>query len=106
MLIATRSSQDFACWLRATASARLTREQDGLAFSILGPGPAAKQKLHFLVPPHERCQAGRMERLEATLHGTGAQRGPGPCRLGHALEGPAPEVFQVEEIAEKSSRAL
>src|SRR5262249_29746666 len=46
------------------------------------------------------------QRLEAACHGTCAQRGPGPRRLGEALEVPKPKLLQFKEIAEKSTRAV
>ena len=47
-----------------------------------------------------------MQRLEAAFHRTRPQRRPGPHRPGDALEVLRPEVLQLEQIAEKSSRAL
>ena len=47
-----------------------------------------------------------MQRLEAALHRTRPQRGPGPHRTGDTLEVLRPEVLKLKEIAEKPSRAL
>ena len=47
-----------------------------------------------------------MQRLEAAFHRTRPQRRPGPHRPGDALEVLGPEIPELEEIAEKLSRAL
>jgi hypothetical protein len=61
MLIAVRSSQDFACCLRATASARL-KQASAFAASraISGPHPA-----------------------ECLIEGLGPLRGQPACEVGH-----------------------
>ncbi len=47
-----------------------------------------------------------MQRLEAALHGTRPPRRPSPHRPGDALEIRGSEVLQLEQIPEKSSRAV
>jgi len=52
------------------SNACLTREQHDLTFTGLCPGPAPKQQVHFFLAANKGGQAGRVQRLEATLHGT------------------------------------
>ena len=47
-----------------------------------------------------------MQRLEAAFHRTRPQRRPGPHRPGDTLEVLRAEVLELEQIAEKLSRAL
>ena len=47
-----------------------------------------------------------MQRLEAARHRARSERRPGPHRPVDALELPGPEVFELEQMAEKSARAL
>ena len=47
-----------------------------------------------------------MKRVKAALHGARPQRRPGPRRPGDALKVPGPKILELEEIAEKLSRAL
>ncbi len=47
-----------------------------------------------------------MQCLEAACHGTRLQNRPRPHRPRNALEAPRPKVIELEETAEKSSRAL
>ena len=47
-----------------------------------------------------------MQRLETAFRRTRPQRRPGPHWPGDALEVLGPEVLQLEQIAEKFSRAL
>src|SRR5208282_5370747 len=54
----------------------------------------------------EGSQAARVQRLEAALCRTCAQRRPGPHRPGDALEILGSEVLQLEQIAEELPRAL
>src|SRR5262249_6574593 len=54
----------------------------------------------------EGGQAGRVQRLEAACHGTRLQHRPRPHGPGNTLEAPHPKVIELEETAEKSSRAL
>ena len=88
------------------ADAGLAGEQHHLAFTGLCPRPTPQQQFEFFFPPDEGSQAGRVQRLEAALHGTCPQRRPGPHRPGDALEVLGPEVLKLEEIAEESSRAF
>src|SRR5262249_53669532 len=88
------------------ADAGLAREQHHLAFAGFCPGPAPKQPFRFFLAPDEGGEAGGMHRLEAACHGTRLQHRPRPHRPGNALEAPRPKVIELEEIAEKSSRAL
>jgi hypothetical protein len=58
----------------------LSGDQDGLAFTCLGPGPALQQQLGLLLAPDEGCKAGRVQRLQTAFHETGPQRRPRPHR--------------------------
>ena len=91
---------------RDFADACLAGEQHHLAFTRLCPEPAPKQQFGFFFPPDEVGQAGRVQGVEAALHGTRPQRSPGPRRPGDALEVRGSEVLQLEEIAEQPSRAV
>ena len=88
------------------ADTGLAGEEHHLAFAGLCPRPAPQQQFEFFFPPDEGGQAGRVQRLEAAFRRTRPQRRPGPHRPGDALEVLCPEVLQLEEIAEKLSRAL
>jgi hypothetical protein len=47
-----------------------------------------------------------VHRLEAACYGTRLQHRPHSHRPGNALEAPHPKVIELEETAEKSSRAF
>ena len=47
-----------------------------------------------------------MHRVESAFRGTRPQSRPGPGWLGDPLEVSEPETLQLEEIAEKSARAV
>jgi hypothetical protein len=68
------------------ADAGLAREQLHLAFPGLYPRPAPQQPFQFLLPPDERGQPARPQRLEAALDGPRPQRRPGRHRPRDALE--------------------
>ena len=84
----------------------LAREQHDLAFTIRCLEPAPPQQFEFFFAPDEGGQAGRVQRLEAACHGTRLQHRPRPHRPSNTLEAPHPKVIELEETAEKSSRAF
>ena len=88
------------------ADAGLAGKEHHLAFAGLCLRPAPQQQFEFFFPPDEGSQAARVQRLEAAFRRTRPQRRPGPHRPGDALEVLGPEVLQLEQIAEKPSRAL
>jgi len=88
------------------ADAGFAGKERHLAFAALCSRPAAQQQFGFFLPPDERGQAGRVQRLEAAFDGTRSQRCPGPHRSGDAFEVFGPEVIQLEDIADQPSRAL
>ena len=77
-----------------------------LTFAALCLRPASQQQLAFLLAPDERRQCRRVERFEAAFRGTRAQRRPDPRWLLDTFEIFLPEVLQIEEIAEKTARAV
>src|SRR3954467_3745566 len=88
------------------SDACLAGEQHDLAFTRLCPEPAAEKQFDLFFPPDKGCEAGRMQRVKAALHGTRPQRRPGSRRPGDALEVPGSEIPELEEIAEKLPGAL
>jgi hypothetical protein len=87
-------------------NAGLAGEEQHLAFAGLGSRPAPRQQFEFFFPPDEGCQASRVQCLEAAGYRAWPQRGPRPHWLDDALDFPFPEVIQIEQIAEKLSRAF
>ena len=88
------------------ADAGFAREQHHLAFAAPCQGPAPRQQPGLFVPSDQRRQATRMQGVEAAFHRAEAQRRPGPCRLGNAFELLRAEIAQIEELADKPSRAF
>ena len=86
--------------------ARLAGEEHHLSFAGFRLGPTPQQQFKFFFPPNEGRQADPMQRVEAAFKRTRPQRRPGSHRPGDALEVLGPEVPQLEEIAEKPSRAI
>ena len=86
--------------------AGLAREQHRLAFPSRCRGPAPKQQFGLFLPPDEGGQAGPVQRLEAARHRTRPHHRPGPDRPVNAVQVPPPKVVELEEIAEKPSRAF
>src|ERR1700730_7019566 len=66
----------------------------------------SSQQFGFFFPSDEGGQAARVHRLEAAFRGTRPQCRPSPRWVGDALEVRGPEALQLEEIAEKSARAV
>src|SRR4051794_9591911 len=58
------------------ADPRFTRKQHHLTFAHLGPRPAPKQQLAFLLPPDQGSQGPVMKRLEAAVDRTGPHDRP------------------------------
>ena len=83
----------------------LAGEEHYLAFAGLCFGPAPQQQFKFFFPPDESSQSSRVQRLEAILNRTRPQRGPGTYWLGDTLDFLGPKVLELEQIADKFSRA-
>ena len=81
-------------------------KQQHLAFAVLCSCPAPLQHLEFFFPSDQGGETGGMQCLETAFHGTRLQHRPGPHRPGNALELPHPKVLELEEAAEKLSRAF
>src|SRR5262249_54016328 len=88
------------------ADAGLAREQQHLAFTALRSGPAPQEQFGFFFPSDEGGQTARVHRVEPAFRGTRPQSRPGSRWLGDALEVSEPDIVQLEEIAEKSARAV
>ena len=84
----------------------LAREEHHLTFAGLCLRPASQQQFEFFLPPDERGQSARVQRLEAAFHRARPQRSPGSHRPSDALEVLCSEVLKLEQIAEQFSCAL
>ncbi len=84
----------------------LAADQNHLPLACGGAPPAAQQQLDFLLPPDERGQRSRAQRLEAAQDAALADDAPGALRLGEAGERPAPKIRDLEEGADLPPRAL
>jgi hypothetical protein len=84
----------------------LTTEQHDLAFTVRCLEEAPPQQSEFFFAPDEGGQAGRVQCLEAACHGTRLKHRPRPHRPGNTLNAPRSKIIELEETAEKSSRAF
>src|SRR5262249_11124240 len=87
------------------ADARLAGDEHDLAFARFHLLPAPHQQRHLLLATDQR-RRGRAQRLEPAFNRACPQRGPGMYRLRNTLNFLAPNVPELEQIAEKFSRAL
>ncbi|HXE26605.1 MAG TPA: hypothetical protein VN637_17115 [Roseiarcus sp.] len=68
--------------------------------------PVTPQQVALFLAAGEGGHPARVQRLEAARRGARPQHGPGLHRSGDALQGFRPEVFELEQIAKKPSRAF
>src|SRR5262249_13285622 len=82
----------------------------GKEYHLTFPGlhlcPAPEQQLGFFFTPGEGGESGRVQGLEAALHGTRPKYSPDLCWPGNALKLLCPELLHLEEIAKELSRTL
>ena len=84
----------------------LAGEQHDLAFASRCPRPSAEQQFVFFLAADQGAHPAWVQRLEAACHGIRPQHRPDPHWPVMPLKSLRPEVLELEEIAQKPSRAF
>ena len=83
------------------ADARFAREQNDLALSFLGLGPAAHEKPDLLLAAHKRGEPARVKGVEPARLRALAHHRPDAHRPAGALELLRPELIELEQVAQQ-----